>query len=400
MLVCVANTINIGGWMAGRDPAQISPAARRCRTSSGTNEHPTFWCILTQERCALWVNFRLEQAMDSQPVTEGMSHPRIAILIPCYNEAPTIGQVVREFRAEIPGAEIYVFDNNSTDRTVEQAREAGARVAFERRQGKGFVVQSMFCQVEADVYVMVDGDGTYPVREVHKLIQPILLGDAEMVVGSRLMQTSDSEFRLLNRLGNGFFLQVINFIFKVKLSDVLSGYRAFNREFVKSIPVFGGGFETEVELTIKALARGYRITELPVRLTSRPEGSFSKIRMVQDGLVILNTILTLFRDYKPLTFFGGVGLFLIVLGFVPGVIDIVELIRTGLVPQLPSAILAVGLVLAGMLLVVVGLVMHTITRRFQELEHQLKMKDKEVNLEPVWEPDETVLSSPPNVDLR
>jgi glycosyltransferase involved in cell wall biosynthesis len=314
-----------------------------------------------------------------------MPHSKTAILIPCYNEELTIGQVVRDFRAEIPGAEIYVFDNNSTDRTAELAREAGAQVVYERRQGKGFVVQSMFCQVEADVYVMVDGDGTYPAGEVHKLIQPILLGEAEMVVGSRLMEASDSEFRLLNRLGNGFFLEVINFIFKVKLSDVLSGYRAFNREFVKSIPVFGGGFETEVELTIKALARGYRITEVPVRLTSRPEGSFSKIRIVQDGLVILNTILTLFRDYKPLTFFGGMGLFLIVLGFVPGVVVIVEFIKTGLVPRLPSAVLAVGLVLSGMLLFVVGLVLHTITRRFQELEHQLKLRNKESDLDRVLE---------------
>lgn len=314
-----------------------------------------------------------------------MPHPRIAILIPCYNEELTIGQVVRDFRAEVPEAEIYVFDNNSTDRTVELAREAGARVAYERRQGKGFVVQSMFYQVEADVYVMVDGDGTYPPGEVHKLIQPILLGEAEMVVGSRLMEASDSEFRLLNKLGNGFFLKVINLIFKVKLSDVLSGYRAFSREFVKSIPVFGGGFETEVELTIKALARGYRITELPVRLTPRPQGSFSKIRIVQDGFVILNTVLTLFRDYKPLTFFGGMGLFLITLGFVPGIIVIVEFIKTGLVPRLPSAVLAVGLVLSGMLLFVVGLVLHTITRRFQELEHQLKLRNKESDLDQVLE---------------
>lgn len=314
-----------------------------------------------------------------------MPHPRIAILIPCYNEELTIGQVVRDFRAQVPGAEIYVFDNNSIDRTVELAREAGARVAYERRQGKGFVVQSMFCQVEADVYVMVDGDGTYPPGEVHKLMQPILLGEAEMVVGSRLMEASNSEFRLLNRLGNGFFLRVINRIFKVKLSDVLSGYRAFSREFVKSIPVFGGGFETEVELTIKALARGHRITELPVRLTPRPHGSFSKIRIVQDGFVILNTVLTLFRDYQPLTFFGGMGLFLITLGFVPGIIVIVEFIKTGLVPRLPSAVLAVGLVLSGMLLFVVGLVLHTITRRFQELEHQLKLHSKEPDLERVAE---------------
>ena len=310
-----------------------------------------------------------------------MPRPRIAILIPCYNEELTIGKVVRDFRAEMPEAEIYVFDNKSTDRTVEVAREAGARIAYEGRQGKGFVVQSMFCQVDADVYVMVDGDGTYPPGEVHKLIQPILLGEAEMVVGSRLMHGADSDFRLLNKLGNGLFLELINLIFHVKLSDVLSGYRAFNREFVKSIPVFGGGFETEVELTIKALARRYRITELPVRLTSRPEGSFSKIRIAQDGFVILNTILTLFRDYKPLTFFGGMGLFLIILGFVPGAVVIVEFIRTGLVPRLPSAVLAVGLVLSGMLLLVVGLVLHTVTRGFQELEHQLKLRSREPDLD-------------------
>jgi len=306
-----------------------------------------------------------------------MPRPRIAILIPCYNEELTIAKVVRDFRAELPEAEIYVFDNNSTDRTVEEAREAGAHIAYERRQGKGFVVQAMFYQVEADVYVMVDGDATYPAADVHKLIQPILRGEADMVVGSRLMEDSDSEFRLLNKVGNGFFLKVINFIFKVKLSDALTGYRAFNREFVKNIPVFGGGFETEVELTIKALARGYRIIEVPVQLTRRPEGSFSKIRIVQDGFVILNTILTLFRDYKPLTFFGGMGLFLMILGFVPGTVVIVEFIRTGLVPRLPSAVLAVGLVLSGMLLLVVGLVLHTITRRFQELEHQLKLSNKE-----------------------
>src|ERR1051325_9026533 len=194
-----------------------------------------------------------------------MPRPRIAILIPCYNEEGTIGKVVRDFRAEVPDADIYGYDNNATDATVEQARAAGALIGYERRQGKGFVVQSMFSQVEADVYVMVDGDATYPPGDVHKLIQPILDGDADMVVGSRLMKTSESEFRLLNRVGNSFFFKVINLTFKVRLSDVLSGYRAFSRDFVKNIPAFGGGFETEVELTINALARGYRISEVPVR---------------------------------------------------------------------------------------------------------------------------------------
>src|ERR1700733_9623363 len=282
---------------------------------------------------------------------------KIAILIPCFNEELTIAKVVCDFHAELPQAEIYVFDNNPPDHTVARAREAGAHIAYERRQGKGFVVQSMFAQVDADIYVLVDGDDTYPASEVHKLIEPIVQGKAEMVVGSRLMPSSESEFRLINKLGNGFFLQVINSIFKVKLSDVLSGYRAFSREFVKSIPVFGGGFETEVELTVKALARGYPITE--------------------DGCVILNTILSLVRDYKPLTFFGGMGLIFILLGFMPATVVIVEFIKTGLVPKLPSAVLAVGLVLSGMLLIMVGLVLHTITRRFKELEHQLRLRDKE-----------------------
>jgi|SRR4051794_39692765 glycosyltransferase involved in cell wall biosynthesis len=305
-----------------------------------------------------------------------MPRPKIAILIPCYNEELTIAKVVRDFRAQLPDSDIYVFDNNSTDRTAECAQAAGAQISHERRQGKGFVVQSMFEQVEADVYVMVDGDDTYPAAEVHNLIDPIVQGKAEMVVGSRLMPNSDSDFRPLNKFGNGLFLQAINFIFKVKLSDVLSGYRAFSREFVKSIPIFGGGFETEVELTVKALARGYRITEVPVRLTPRPEGSFSKIRIVQDGFVILNSILSLVRDYKPLTFFGSVGLMFIALGLIPGTVVVVEFFKTGLVPRLPSAVLAVGLVLSGMLLLVVGLVLHTITRRFQELEHQLRLREK------------------------
>jgi len=309
-----------------------------------------------------------------------MPRPRIAILIPCYNEEGTIAKVVRDFRAELPDAEIYVYDNNSTDGTVEQARAAGARIGYERRQGKGFVVQSMFSQVEADIYVMVDGDATYPPGDLLKLIQPIADGEADMVVGSRLLRT-ESEFRLLNRVGNNFFFKVINFTFDVKLSDVLSGYRAFNREFVKNIPAFGGGFETEVELTIKALARGYRISEVPVLLTARPEGSFSKIRIVSDGFVILNTILTLFRDYKPLTFFGSLGLLFLFLGGVPGAILLVEFIKTGAAHNLPAAIMAVGLVLSGMLLLMVGLVLHTITRRFQELEYQLKIGNKEASPE-------------------
>jgi glycosyltransferase involved in cell wall biosynthesis len=300
------------------------------------------------------------------------AQPVIAVLIPCYNEELTVAEVVRDFRAQLPEADIYVFDNNSSDRTVERAREAGALVSFERRQGKGYVVQSMFRQVDADIYIMVDGDGTYPPADVHRLLAPVLEDKADMVVGSRLHDESSSQFKSLNRMGNKMFLSVLNSVFKVKITDMLSGYRVFNRRFVKGVPLFGGGFETETELTIKALERGYRVVEVPVDLTTRPEGSFSKIRIVHDGLRILNTILALFRDYKPLTFFGAVGLLLGALALIPGLIVVIEFFETGLVLRLPSAVLAVGLALAGMLSVTIGLVLHTIVRRSQEFDHQLR----------------------------
>ena len=298
---------------------------------------------------------------------------RVAVLVPCYNEEITIGQVVADFRAVLPEADIYVFDNNSSDRTVEEARSAGAMVFHERRQGKGFVVQAMFSNVDADVYVMVDGDGTYPPAAVSRLIAPVLRGEADMVVGSRLHNESKSQFKQANRWGNRLVLAVLNTIFKVHLTDILSGYRAFSRRFVKSLPLFGGGFEIETELTIKAVARAYRIVEVPIDLVHRPEGSHSKIRFLQDGALILNTILALFRDYKPLTFFGGIGLALFVMGLIPGVIVIVEFINTGLVPRLPSAVLAVGLVLCGLLSCTIGLILHSIARRSQELEYQLQV---------------------------
>jgi len=300
------------------------------------------------------------------------AQPVIALLIPCYNEELTVAEVIKQFRAQLPEADIYVFDNNSNDRTVECAREAGAQVFYERRQGKGYVVQSMFRQVDADIYIMVDGDGTYPPAEVLRLIEPVLRDEADMVVGSRLHDESSSQFKSLNRMGNKLFLSVLNSVFKVKITDMLSGYRVFNRRFVKGVPLFGGGFETETELTIKALERGYRVVEVPVDLTTRPEGSFSKIRIVHDGLRIMNTILALFRDYKPLTFFGGIGLALGALGLIPGLIVVLEFFQTGLVLRLPSAVLAVGLALAGMLSITIGLVLHTIVRRSQEFDHQFR----------------------------
>ena len=211
-----------------------------------------------------------------------MQKKRIAVLIPCLNEEKTIGKVVRDFRRELPEAAIYVFDNASNDATSQQAQQAGAAVRFENRRGKGFVVQSMFQRVEADIYIMVDGDDTYPAAEVHRLIEPVIQGKCDMAVGSRLL-SAESSFRLLNRLGNEFFLSVINSIFGTRLTDVLSGYRVMSRSFVKGLPLFVTGFEVEVELTIKALVRGFQIREEATALRDRPAGSHSKLRKFRDG---------------------------------------------------------------------------------------------------------------------
>ena len=228
------------------------------------------------------------------------SPSKIAILIPCYNEEVTVAEVVRDFKRELPQAEVYVFDNGSTDRTAQMASEAGAVVHLEERQGKGCVVQAMFRQVEADIYVMIDGDGTYHASEAQRLVEPILRGQAEMVIGARWMKDSRSKTKAINLLGDRLFRTIVNALFDAGLNDVLSGYRAFSREFVKGVKLTGGGFETEVELTIKAMTGGWRVAEVPISLAERPRDSHSKIRVLRDGMVILVAILGLFREHRTL----------------------------------------------------------------------------------------------------
>ena len=297
---------------------------------------------------------------------------RVAVLIPCYNEELTVAQVVRDFKAQLPDAAIYVFDNNSTDQTVQRAREAGAIIGREPRQGKGFVLRSMFRQIDADIYVMVDGDGTYPPEKVHDLIGPVLRGEADVVVGSRLLGPSISGFKPLNLMGNKLLRLCLNVLFRVHVTDLLSGYRAMHRRVVKGLPFLSCGFESETELTVKCLQRGYRMLEIPVRLASRPAGSVSKISVARDGLLILNTIVSLVRDYKPLTAFGTVGGVLVVCGLIPGAMVIREFMATGMVARFPSAVLAVGLVLTGLLVAFAGLMLHSIARHFQELDYQMQ----------------------------
>ncbi len=297
---------------------------------------------------------------------------RVGVVIPCYNEAKTIAQVVKEFKFQLPNARIYVGDNNSTDNSVQEAEQAGARVLHEKRQGKGFVIRSLFRQVNADVYVMVDGDSTYPADKVHDLIAPIIAGHAEMVIGSRLHARSNSRFNKPNLLGNLAFRFLFNCLFRVHITDLLSGYRALSRRAVKTISLRSHGFESDTELTMKCLEHGYRILEIPVNLRPRPGGSYSKINIIRDGRLILNTIFTLMRDYKPLTAFGSLGLLFIGSGLVPGVIVIREFLLTGSILWLPFALLAIGLVVTGLLLLFAGLILHTIARRFSEIDYRLQ----------------------------
>ena len=297
----------------------------------------------------------------------------VAVVIPCLNEAPTIAKVIADFRRVLPTAAIYVIDNGSTDGTAALALSSGAELIVEARRGKGFAVRTGFRRIDADYYVMVDGDDTYPAESMGALFAPVLSGRADMTVGSRRMAGTSSQFRPLNRLGNWLFPTFLRLLLRVKLTDILSGFRVMTRDFVQGVPITARDFDIEAELTVKAVERNYRIVEVPINLRARPEGSFTKLRRVHDGRRILWTIVLLFRDYRPMAFFGGLGFLVMLSGLIPGFAVIREFLQTRLVPNLPSAVLAVALELMGMLLIAVGLVLSATARRFQELEEKVEM---------------------------
>ncbi|HEX5184559.1 MAG TPA: glycosyltransferase family 2 protein [Allosphingosinicella sp.] len=291
---------------------------------------------------------------------------RIAILLPCYNEEAAIAQTVAGFRAALPGASIYVYDNNSTDRTREVAAGAGAIVRSERMQGKGNVVRRMFADVDADIYVMADGDATYDAAAAPELVRRLVDEQLDMVVGARKSEVEEA-YRRGHRLGNRLFTSILANLFGHSFTDIFSGYRIFSRRFVKSFPALSRGFETETEISVHALELAMPVDEMVTAYGARPEGSHSKLSTWRDGWRIMRTILHLFRIERPVLFYGGFGALLAIVAIVLAIPLVITFAKTGLVPRFPTAILATGLMIVAFLSFAVGLVLDTVVRGRREV---------------------------------
>ena len=287
---------------------------------------------------------------------------RIAVLIPCLNEEITIAKVVEDFRRALPGAAVYVYDNGSSDRTAARAAEAGARVVPSPRRGKGHVVRHMFASIDADAYVLVDGDDTYPAAQADRLLGALHPGAVDMVVGARTAGAAAGAFRLFHRFGNHLAARLIASLFRVPATDVMSGYRAFSREFVLSVPLVSGGFEIETEMTLQAAAKGYAFREVPIDYGRRPQGSVSKLDTFSDGFLVLRTILLIFKDYQPLVFFTTLAVIFALLSIACGWGPVQDYLTTGFVPRFPRAILAAALGILAGISIGVGLILDTLAR--------------------------------------
>jgi glycosyltransferase involved in cell wall biosynthesis len=307
----------------------------------------------------------------SATMTSTAGQPRVAVLVPCYNEEQTVGRVVADFRRVLPGATVYVFDNASTDATAAAAREAGAIVVREKRRGKGNVIAAMFTKVDADFYVMVDGDDTYPADAAPTLLEPLFREEADMVVGQRLSTFATGSFRPLHVFGNKLVRSSINAIFGTRLRDIMSGYRAFTREVAQSIPVVASGFDVETEMTLQLLYRRFVLREIPVAYRARPEGSFSKLNTFRDGALVLLKILGVLKAYKPLTFFGSLAIVAVVAGLAVGYFPIREYVTDRYVYSVPKAILAASLMILATLLAAMGVLLHTLNFRILEMTNIL-----------------------------
>lgn len=292
----------------------------------------------------------------------------IAVLIPCYNESQTIAKVVKDYKEALPEATIYVYDNNSTDHTDEAAKEAGAIVRYEYRQGKGNVIRSMFRDIDAECYLMIDGDDTYPAENARSMVDLILSGRADMVIGDRLSSTYFTENkRPFHNAGNRLVRGLINTIFSSDIKDIMTGYRAFNYQFVKSFPILSKGFEIETEMSIHALDKNFKLLEVPVTYRDRPAGSVSKLNTYKDGFRVLKTIARLFRDYKPFAFFGWLGLICFLIATVFFVPILEGYFSTGTVPRFPTLIVCSGIYVVSFLLWMSGLILDVIAKKHRQL---------------------------------
>jgi len=306
---------------------------------------------------------------------------KIAVLIPCYNESSTIKKVVEDYRAVLPEADIYVYDNNSTDGTDEIARAAGAVVRYERRQGKGNVIRTMFRDIDADCYLMIDGDDTYPAESAREMCNLVLEKGADMVIGDRLSSTYFQENkRPFHNFGNTLVRATVNNLFKGNITDIMTGYRAFSPLFVKSFPVLSKGFEIETEMSIFALDKNMQLDSIPVQYRDRPDGSVSKLNTYSDGMKVIFTIIKLFKDYKPMAFFGICSVLLAALGlgfFIP---VFIEYLQTGLVERFPTLFASLAVLIVAILLIICGLILDTVVKtNRKDFEVRLNMIQMLIN---------------------
>lgn len=297
-----------------------------------------------------------------------MEKKKIAVLIPCYNEELTIAKVVRDFKKVLPEAKIYVYDNNSTDKSVKLAKEAGAIVRYEIRQGKGNVVRSMFREIEADCYLMVDADDTYSSKDAKKMCNLILKDNYDMVVGDRLSSTYFTENkRLFHNFGNRIVRFLINKLFRANINDIMSGYRAFSYDFVKSYPVLSKKFEIETEMTIHAIDKNFKVMTIPIAYKDRINGSVSKLNTYRDGIMVIHTIGELVKEYRPRLFFNFFSIIFLIISFILGLPVFIEYFETGLVPKFPSLIVSMISLVLSLLLFITGIILEVLSKKYNQL---------------------------------
>lgn len=304
----------------------------------------------------------------------------VAVLIPCYNEEKTIKKVVSDYKRVLPEADIYVYNNNSSDRTAEFAAEAGAIVRNEYRQGKGNVIRSMFRDIDAKCYLMIDGDDTYPAENAREMVEYVLNGQADMVIGDRLSSTYFTENkRPFHNFGNVLVRKLINSLFHSHVKDIMTGYRAFSKSFVKSFPVLSHGFEIETEMTIHAVDKNFLLREIPVNYRDRPDGSESKLNTFSDGFKVLKTIFTLFKEYRPFAFFGAISLLFFIACIILFIPVFIEYLRTGLVPRFPTLIVSCVFGICCLLSLSLGIALDVVVKKHRQLYELLMnyhMNDK------------------------